>query len=73
MDGERTTKAEYVINKVEADIVIIDSSRAQSHYDTKVFRDSIPNMTVFNCDGDGQKFWYCDIVQTTYWTDLIPN
>lgn len=62
MDGERTAKAEYVINKVEADIVIIGSSRAQSHYDTKVFCDSIPNMTVFNCGGDGQKFWYCDII-----------
>lgn len=62
MDGERTAKAEYVINKVDADIVIIGSSRAQAHYDTQVFRDSIPNMTVFNCGGDGQKFWYCDIV-----------
>lgn len=62
MDGERTAKAEYVINKVDADIVIIGSSRAQAHYDTKVFRDSIPNLTVFNCGGDGQKFWYCDIV-----------
>lgn len=62
MDGERTAKAEYVINKVDADIVIIGSSRAQSHYDTRVFRDSIPNMSVFNCGGDGQKFWYCDIV-----------
>ena len=62
MDGERTAKAEYVINKVVADIVIIGSSRAQAHYDTRVFRDSIPDMTVFNCGGDGQKFWYCDIV-----------
>lgn len=62
IDGERTAKAEYVINKVDADIVIIGSSRAQAHYDTYVFRDSIPNLTVFNCGGDGQKFWYCDIV-----------
>ena len=62
MDGERTAKAEYVINKVDADIVIIGSSRAQAHYDTKVFRDSIPVLTVFNCGGDGQKFWYCDII-----------
>ena len=62
MDGERTAKAEYVINDVDADIIIIGSSRAQVHYDTKVFRDSIPSKTVFNCGGDGQKFWYCDIV-----------
>lgn len=62
MDGERTAKAEYVINKVDADIVIIGSSRAQAHYDTRVFRDSIPDLTVFNCGGDNQKFWYCDIV-----------
>ena len=62
MDGERTAKAEYVINRVDADIVIIGSSRALAHYDTYVFRDSIPNLTVFNCGGDGQKFWYCDIV-----------
>lgn len=61
MDGERTAKAEHVINKVDADIVIIGSSRAQAHYDTQVFRDSIPELTVFNCGGDGQKFWYCDI------------
>lgn len=62
MDGERTAKAEYVINKVNTDIVIIGSSRAQAHYDTYVFRDSFPNLSIFNCGGDGQKFWYCEIV-----------
>lgn len=62
IDGERSAKAEYVINKVNADIVIIGSSRAQAHYDTQVFRDSFPDLTVYNCGGDDQKFWYCDIV-----------
>lgn len=62
IDGERTAKTEYVINRMEADIVIVGSSRAQSHYDTYVFRDSFPQMSVFNCGGDGQKFWYCDII-----------
>lgn len=62
IDGERTAKTEYIITDMNADIVIIGSSRAQSHYDTYVLRDSFPNYTIFNCGGDGQKFWYCDII-----------
>ena len=46
IDGERTAKTEYIITDMNADIVIIGSSRAQSHYDTYVLRDSFPNYTI---------------------------
>lgn len=73
IDGERTAKTEYVINNMNADIVIIGSSRAQSHYDTYVFRDSFPDYTVFNCGGDGQKFWYCDIITNSVINRYSPK
>lgn len=57
-EGERVAKSEYVINKVDADFVVIGSSRAQAHYNSKVLCDSFPEMSVFNAGVDGQLFYY---------------
>ncbi len=57
-EGERVAKSEYVINKVDADFLVIGSSRAQAHYDSKVLCDSFPVMSVFNAGVDGQLFYY---------------
>lgn len=57
-EGERIAKSEYVINKVDADFLVIGSSRAQAHYDPKVLCDSFSEMSVFNAGVDGQLFYY---------------
>lgn len=57
-EGERVAKSEYVINKVDADFLVIGSSRAQAHYDSKVLCDSFSEMSVFNAGVDGQLFYY---------------
>ena len=57
-EGERVAKSEYVINKVEADFIIIGSSRAEAHYDSNVIKEAFPEYSVFNCGVDGQLFYY---------------
>lgn len=57
-EGERVAKSDYVINKVEADFIVIGSSRAEAHYDSKVIQDAFPEYSVFNCGVDGQLFNY---------------
>lgn len=57
-EGERVAKSEYVINKVDADILIIGSSRAEAHYDCRVMQEAFPEYSVFNCGVDGQLFYY---------------
>ena len=61
-EGERVAKSQYVLNKVEADIVIVGSSRAECHYDSHILIDSLKNYTVYNGGGDGQGFYYCNTV-----------
>lgn len=62
-DGERVAKSEYVMNKVKAEFVVIGSSRAEAHYDSRVLMDSFPEYTIFNCGVDGQLFYY---INTTF-------
>ena len=57
-EGERVAKSEYVINKADADFLVIGSSRASAHYDSKVIKDRHPEYSVFNCGIDGQLFYY---------------
>lgn len=57
-EGERVAKSDYVINKVDADFIVIGSSRAEAHYDSKVIQDAFPEYSVFNCGVDGQLFNY---------------
>lgn len=57
-EGERITKSEYVIHKVDADIIVVGSSRALCHYDSREMVDSFPNYSIYNCGIDGQPFYY---------------
>lgn len=57
-EGERVAKSNYVITKVKSDVVIIGSSRAECHYDSKLIQDSMQGKTIFNCGVDGQLFFY---------------
>lgn len=57
-EGERVAKSEYVLNRVDADVVVLGSSRAESHYDCEVIREYFPDLSVFNCGVDGQQFYY---------------
>lgn len=57
-EGERVAKSNFVLTKVNSDIVIIGSSRAECHYDSKMIQDSMQSKTVFNCGVDGQLFFY---------------
>lgn len=59
-EGERVAKSEYVINKVDADFLVIGSSRAEAHYDSKVIHEAFPEYSVFNCGVDGQLFYYAN-------------
>ena len=59
-EGERVAKSEYVINKVDADFLVIGSSRAEAHYDSKVIQEIYPEYSVFNCGVDGQLFYYAN-------------
>lgn len=61
-DGERVAKSEYVINKVDADFIVIGSSRAQAQYDSRVLQEAFPKYSVFNCGVDGQNFIYVNTV-----------
>ena len=63
-NGDKVAKANYVINRMNSDCVVIGSSRALSHYDTRVLVDSLPYNTVYNCGIDGQG---------TYYTDMLVN
>lgn len=57
-EGERVAKSNFVLTKVNSNIVIIGSSRAECHYDSKMIQDSMQSKTVFNCGVDGQLFFY---------------
>lgn len=61
-EGERVAKSQYVITKVEADIVVVGSSRAECHYDCHILIDSLKDYTVYNGGGDGQGFYYCNTI-----------
>ena len=61
-EGERVAKSNYSLKKVEADLIVIGSSRAECHYDTEVLSKSFPEYTVYNCGGDGQGFLYCNVL-----------
>lgn len=51
------SRTEYTMNKVNAEVLIMGSSRANHHYVPSIISDSL-NKTVFNCGLDGQGFSY---------------
>lgn len=61
-EGERVAKSYYSFNKVEEDIIVVGSSRAETGYNSMILMDSLKNYSVFNCGGDGQGFFYTNIL-----------
>ena len=57
-EGERVAKSNYIINKVNSDVLIIGSSRAECQYDSRLIQDSIVGKRVFNCGVDGSLLLY---------------
>ena len=58
--ANETGRINYAVNKLVADCVILGSSRANHHYNTKILSDSL-GMTVYNtgCDGAGVTYSNC--------------
>lgn len=50
--GGDTKRNEYIVNKLNDDILIFGSSRAIHHYDPRIIEDSL-DMTCYNCGNDG--------------------
>lgn len=48
---------EYTVEKVDSEIVIIGSSRANHHYVSSILEDSL-DRSVYNCGNDGSFFYY---------------
>lgn len=55
-EGEQVAKSEYALNKVDADFIVLGSSRAQSHYDSRILQEAFHEYDVFNCGIDGQGY-----------------
>ena len=72
-DGERVAKSYYAFNKVDSDILIVGSSRAETGYDCRVFTDSLPSYSFFNCGGDGQDFYYCNTLINSIFDRYTPK
>ena len=57
-EGERVAKSNYVLTRVNSDVVIVGSSRAECHYNSKMLQESGLGGAVFNCGVDGSLFYY---------------
>lgn len=72
-EGERVAKSYYAFHKVNSDVIIIGSSRAETTYDCEILMDSLPGYSVFNCGGDGQKLVYCSTLINSLLDRYTPN
>lgn len=50
-------RTEYTIKKVDSDVIILGSSRANHHYIPSIVEDSL-SLSTFNCGKDGKPFYY---------------
>lgn len=57
----QTAKTNTFLNKVEADVIVLGSSRAAHHYVSSILEDSL-GMSVYNCGHEGMDLIYCDAV-----------
>ena len=55
--GKTKPVAEYTMQEVRADVLIMGNSRASHHYVPSILEDSL-KMSVYNCGNDGQSFAY---------------
>lgn len=72
-EGERVAKSNFVLSKVNSEIVIVGSSRAECHYNSKMLQDSILGGAVFNCGVDGALFFYEVAVVNSILDRYIPK
>ena len=57
-EGERVAKSNFILTKVNSDIVIVGSSRAECNYNSRLMQDADLGGAVFNCGVDGALFFY---------------
>lgn len=57
----QTARTNTYLNRVEADVIILGSSRASHHYVPSILQDSL-GMSVYNCGMEGMDLIYCDAV-----------
>lgn len=63
---KNSTKSQYVMNEnIDADLLIVGSSRAKYHYDTPYITDSL-KVSSFNTGQDGRSLTYHDIIIDSY-------
>ena len=50
--GGNTGRINYIVNETDEDIIVLGSSRAERHYNPKIFQDSL-GLTCYNCGQSG--------------------
>ena len=68
----QTAKTNTFLNKVEADVIILGSSRAAHHYVSSILEDSL-GMSVYNCGHEGMDLIYCDAVLESIVKRRVPK
>lgn len=66
----RTT---YSMDSTTAEILIFGSSKANHSYDTRIFRQLMPNLSSYNCGNDGSSIFYHYAVLKTILKRYLPK
>ncbi len=72
-DGERVAKSYHCLHKVQSDVVIVGSSRAETGYDCSILSDSMPQFSFYNCGGDAQEFYYVNTLINSMLDRYVPK
>lgn len=72
-EGERVSKSYFAYHRVNTDVVIVGSSRAETTYDCEILMDSLPGYTMYNCGGDGQGLLYCNTLINSIFDRYTPR
>ena len=57
-EGDKVARSNYAINTVNSEIIIVGSSRAECHYNSRMMQDANLGGAVYNCGVDGSLFFY---------------
>ena len=66
-------KPHYALQKAQGDILILGSSRAEHHYDTKILQKKFPNLTIYNAGQHNQGMNYALCVLQSCLERQIPK
>lgn len=72
-EGEHFAKSNYSFTRVDEDIVITGSSRAESGYDCKILLDSLPQYSIYNCGTYGQNFELNNVLINSILDRYVPK